>query len=339
VRVLTWRSWAAGLSAALVCAAGLGAEPASPRLHGTFLQLWSTHGAWTEETWQRLFGYLERLRVAELVVQWSVYEDLAFYPSARHTPVPQPPLSTIMRLAAQHRMTVLVGLASDPAFWTKVAREPDLVESYLRASRARSESVARELVPLVASHPSFRGWYISEEIEDGTWRGPRSRTIVTDHLRLLAMALRGLTPGARIAISGFSNAQTQPSTFGDFWTRLLQAAPIDVFLFQDGIGARKQRLSFLPLYLEAAREATRASGRELRVIVELFEQIGETGTFMAAPAPLDRIEHQLTLAAAYSEPPGPIGFSLPEYATPLGGPAAERLYDSYIARVLRATRD
>ena len=47
--------------------------------------------AWSEETWRRLFGYLERLRVTELVVQWSVYADIAFYPSERHTPVPQPP--------------------------------------------------------------------------------------------------------------------------------------------------------------------------------------------------------------------------------------------------------
>ena len=83
--------------------------------------------------------------------------------------MPQPPLSTILRLAAQRGMTVLVGLASDPAFWSKVTREPALVQSYLRASRARSEAVARELVPLVASYPSFQGWYISEEIEDGTW--------------------------------------------------------------------------------------------------------------------------------------------------------------------------
>jgi hypothetical protein len=127
-------------------------------------------------------------------------------------------------------------------------------------------------------------------------------------------------------------------TFGDFWTRLLQAAPIDIFMFQDGIGARKQRLSFLPLYLEAAREATRASGRELRVIVELFQQVGDGDTFEATSAPLPRIERQLELAVAYSMA-GAIGFSMPEYMTPLGGTAAERLYEGYLKRVLRATPD
>ena len=143
--MLGWRPFAAGLTVAVLCAAGLGAEPAPPRLQGTFLQLWSTHGTWTEETWRRLFGYLERLRVTELVVQWSVYADIAFYPSERHTPVPQPPLSTILRLAAQRGMTVLVGLASDPAFWSKVTREPALVQSYLRASRARSSRSSRHI--------------------------------------------------------------------------------------------------------------------------------------------------------------------------------------------------
>ena len=337
--MLGWRPFAAGLTVAVLCAAGLGAEPAPPRLQGTFLQLWSTHGTWTEETWLRLFGYLERLRVTELVVQWSVYADIAFYSSERHTPVPQPPLSTILRLAAQRGMTVLVGLASDPAFWSKVTREPALVQSYLRASRARSEAVARELVPLVASYPSFQGWYISEEIEDGTWNDARARTILFDHLGALATTLHRLTPGARIAISGFSNAQTQPSTFGEFWTRLLQATSIDVFMFQDGIGVGKQRLSFLPLYLRAARDAAGASGRELRVIVELFQQVGEAGRFTAAPAPLDRIESQLELAGTYSSSAGAIAFSTPEYMTPLGGPAAERLYESYLKRVLRVRPD
>src|SRR5205085_11451107 len=92
-RMLSWRSLAVGLTAAMVCAAGVSAEPAPPRLSGTFLQLWSTHGTWTEEAWQRLFGYLERLRISEIVVQWTVYDNIAFYPSARHAPVPQPPLS------------------------------------------------------------------------------------------------------------------------------------------------------------------------------------------------------------------------------------------------------
>src|SRR5919204_2208729 len=308
--MLSWRSLAVGFSAAMLCAAGLGAEPAPPRLSGTFLQLWSTHGAWPEDTWQRLFGYLERLRVGEIVIQWSLYDDLAFYPSARHAHVPQPPLPLIMRLAAERRMSVLVGLASDSAFWNKIARGPELVESYLKAQRARSESVAREVMPLVASEASFAGWYISEEIEDGTWKDPRARTILIDHLRELAAALRVVTPAARIGISGFSNAQTQPSTFGEFWTRLLQAAPIDVFMFQDGIGARKQRLSFLPLYLEAARDATRASGRQLQVIVELFEQTGEAESFAAIPARMDRIERQVELASAYSAPTGVIGFSI-----------------------------
>ena len=74
------------------------------------------------------------------------------------------------------------------------------------------------------------------------------------------------------------------------------------------------------------------------MIVELFQQVDAGEAFEATPAPLDRVERQLDLAAAYSTA-GAIGFSIPEYMTPLGGTTAERLYESYRKRLLRATPD
>src|SRR5207244_542811 len=247
---------------ALVLAGGasLAAETPPPRLHGTFIQLSQAHGAWAEGSWRRLFGYLAQLRALEIVVQWTVYDDMAFYPSARHTPVAQPPLETILTLADELGMTVRVGLAHDSAFWSRINRDPATVAVYLRDLQARSESVARELVPLIRRHRSFRGWYITEEIEDATWKDERARAALFDYLRRLTLSVRALAPGASVAVSGFSNAETAPATFGAFWTSLLRAASIDVFMFQDGVGAGKQRLSFLPLYLAAAHEAAQTAG-------------------------------------------------------------------------------
>jgi hypothetical protein len=328
------------LTAIALCGtgAGLAAEPPA-RLHGTFIQLSTAHGSWSTDSWRQLFGYLDRLRVSDVVVQWTVYDDAAFYPSTRHAPVPQPPLETILSLADERGMTVMVGLAHDSAFWSKVARDPSLVEVYLKILHSRSKSVARELLPLVSAHRSFGGWYITEEIEDGTWKDPRARRVLFDYLGRLATSLRALRPGSKVAISGFSNAETQPSTFGDFWTALLRAAPIDVLMFQDGIGAGKQRLSFLPLYLAAARTAAQSNGRELQVIVEVFQQLTDEPAFKAVPAPLDRVVRQIEVAAAYSAPRGPIAFSMPEYLTPLGGADAERAFDAYVRRLLTAKPD
>ncbi|PYN51170.1 MAG: hypothetical protein DME00_02765, partial [Candidatus Rokuibacteriota bacterium] len=94
------------------------AQAPPPRLHGTFIQLSQAHGSWSEDSWRRLFGYLAQLRTGEIVVQWTAYDDMAFYPSTRLSPVAEPPLETILTLADELDMTVRVGLAHDSAFWS-----------------------------------------------------------------------------------------------------------------------------------------------------------------------------------------------------------------------------
>jgi len=160
-----------------------------------------------------------------------------------------------------------------------------------------------------------------------------------EYLGRLALSVRALKPDASVAVSGFSNAESAPATFGAFWTSLLQAAPIDVMMFQDGIGAGKQRLSFLPLYLAAAREAAQTTGRELQVIVEVFQQLNDPTGFKAVPAPFDRVARQIDLASTYSAARGPIAFSIPDYMTPLRGPDAERLFQAYVRSRVTAKPD
>jgi hypothetical protein len=332
------RAASVGLVLVILGGAGIAQEADKPRaakLHGSFIQFSNAQVSWTDDSWRQLLGYFARLGVSQVVVQWAVNDNTAYYPSAIHRPVFQPPLEKVLTLADELGMTVSVGLAHDPAYWTKVARNPEVTEVYLRTLRARSEGVAKELVPLVGKHRSFRGWYITEEIEDATWKKPDARSVVIAHVRELATNLRALKPDATIAISGFSNAETTPATFGQFWSDLLRAAPVDVLLFQDGIGVGKQALSSLPLYLAAARDAASRNGRQMQVVVEIFQQVTTTPAFVAVPAPLDRVTRQIDVAATYSSAPGPIAFSIPEYMTPLGGPDAQRLFEAYLARLNR----
>src|SRR4051812_35250480 len=78
------------------------------QLQGTILQLTSANAAWPEAKWIELFDRFKRLSLSQLVVQWSTYDDLAFYPTATFTTPAHPPLPTILRLADQAGMTVLV---------------------------------------------------------------------------------------------------------------------------------------------------------------------------------------------------------------------------------------
>lgn len=308
-------------------------RPDPPRLQGTFIQLWRTHSEWTPEDWSRLFDYFRQLRLSRLVVQWTVYEETAFYPSQTFQAVPNPPLKTILRLADAAGMKVYVGLAHDPTFWEKIRRDPVLVEVYLRRLRLRSESAVGQLAPLVRHHPSFQGWYITEEIDDVNWRDPQARNMLFEHLRNMSARLHEITPGGKVALSGFSNTQLDPLAFEEFWKTLLEKASLDEVLFQDGIGVRKLQLTYLPLYLGAIRRAVDAHSRDLQVVVELFQQVNGrlsgNEPFRAVPAPLERITRQVDLAARYATS-GVIAFSVPEYMTPLGGPEAKQLFNRYL---------
>lgn len=306
-----------------------------PRLlGGTFLQLTNDHAEWTLETWRDLFECLQQLQLSELVIQWTVYENTAFSPSATFDSVTKPPLETVLELADEAGIKVILGLISDPQYWETIRQDPSLVRAYLQRLGERSESLASELAPVVHAHPSFQGWYIPQEIEDKTWGEPGRRKALFEYLRTLASRLREITPEARVAISGFSQAPAEPRTIEDFWGNLLKQAPIDVVFFQDGIGVDNLRLDHLPDYLAAVAKAVELHSRELQVIVEIFRQVDgppfNDHPFRAVPAPLGRIHRQMQLVAQYTSA-GTIAFSVPEYMTPLGGSEAGKLFHDYRA--------
>jgi hypothetical protein len=299
-----------------------------PRLSGTFLQLTEAHGSWRPEDWARLFDYFKELRLSQLVIQWTVYENLAFYPAADLRQVPQPPLATIMQLADAAGLKVWVGLSHDPEFWEKIRRDPKLVEIYLRRVRLRDEVIAGQLAPQLRQHPSFRGWYIPEEVDDVNWQEAPAQEVLFGFLRDLTAFLHKLTPGTMVAVSGFANGRIDPETFGRFWQSLLAVSAIDTVFFQDGIGAGKLKLDELTLYLRALRQAVQTQSRELQVVVELFHQVSER-PFRAQPASWDLVLRQLEVAARFTTG-GILAFSVPEYMTPLGGPEADKLFKAYL---------
>lgn len=306
-------------------------EPLPGRLTGTYLQLWDGHGEWNEGKWRELFKHFQALELDWLVIQWTLYGSRAFYPSEIHEPVLHPPLETVMRLADEAGMKVFVGLAHDESYWMNIDREPDLLDVYLQRLNVHSLTVAREVKEIVEDHPSFEGWYISQEIDDVHWLEPARKRILVDALTCLAMQLVEEVPKARVAISGFSNAHADPEALGRFWAQLVGSG-LDVVLFQDGIGVRKLDLRHLPIYLGALRKAVELEEGELWVVVENFRQIEgppiDDGPFKAVPASLARLTRQLELAVAHTSREL-IAFSVPEYMTPLGGKEAQKLFEAY----------
>ena len=238
------------------------------------------------------------------------------------------PLEKSLDLCDKHSIKVYVGLVRDPAYWANIGRDSTLVRSYLRKASVQSEAASNQLLAIVQKHPSFAGWYITEEIDDVNWVEAQSRQVLFEYLHDLSAHLHKLTPSGKVALSGFSNANLDPKSLEKFWQELLKQSSVDVVMFQDGVGAGKLQMDYLGLYLAAIKKATEAQSRELQIVVETFRQVGEK-PFAAVPAPLDRIRRQMDVASRYSSKI--VAFSVPEYMTPLAGQDAEHLFRDYLS--------
>jgi Domain of unknown function (DUF4434) len=308
------------------------------QLTGTFIQLLSPHTAWSTTQWNHLFQELKRLKIKRLIIQWTAHQQTYFFPSPHHLNN-HPTLEYLLQAADEIHIDVWVGLVEEPDFWKKISDETPVRSRYLQELLAQSSVVAKELVPLLKPHPSFKGWYITQEIDDLNWRTTAHQALLFQYINALSTQLKRLSPNTPIAISGFVNKGTDPAFLEDFWNALLLAAPaIQEVLFQDGIGVHKQSFQSLPPYLQAMQRATNKTSRKLNTVVEIFEQTQgypiNNLSFQAIPATVDRIQEQLVLASLYSEES--IGFSIPEYMLSSTDAAQKILYQQYINTILHS---
>lgn len=310
----------------------------SPCLQGTYIQLINNNGSWDKAAWSRQFKALQDLQIDNLIVQWTVYDDMAFYRSGQFRPHPMPPLETLLDLADSAGMRMMVGLSQDSEYWSRI-RQADK-QPYLIERLRKNMTVAAELQPLVLKHKSFVGWYINEEIDDVHWNVPEARSALFNYLQQLSTYLHTATPAAAVGISGFANKHTRPAELELFWSALLRrAGAIGIVYFQDGIGVGKLTLDVLPQYYDAIRNAAQVNKREFVPVIEAFRQVsGEPiseGPFAAAPPDLQRLARQLELAGQFST--RNVAFGVPEYLTPAGRPAASQAYAEFL-RLMRCAR-
>lgn len=320
-----------GLLAVLLAPFPALAEPPGtiprPLVSGTFIQLHEKHGDWSQARWEKQFELFQSLGVRQVVVQWVVSGNLAFYTTQSFRQAPRPPLETILQLAEVRGIEVYIGLAYDPLYWEKIQQTPSYLEEYLYRLRLNSELAAREVAPLSMKYRMFKGWYISEEIDDSSWGPARKRTLFYEHLGRLSRFLKKISPDSTIMVSAFSGNRMSPDAYGDFLQKLLAETGVDVLLFQDSIGTGKLALEHLPLYLKAVRDATDAQGKKLQVVVELFQVVSES-PFGAKPAGMKRVGQQLKIAAGYANA-GIGSFSIPDYMFAENGDADASLLQEY----------
>ncbi len=283
----------------------------------TFLQLWNRDAGRPATDWYRRLSDLAELGVREIILQWTRYGLTDFYHGGKDL------LAPVLEAARRHNLKVVVGLQYDPEYWSMLDRPPEALARYLarrgRRVALQTGELARRIQRLRGADV-VSGWYIADELDDETALDPVRYRALAGYLRRIVQAVRHSGLDRPVRVSGFSNGRTAPARSAALWRQLLAESGVDVFLFQDGIGAGKLTLTTLPAYLSALDAEFPRHGLQFRVVTELFRQKkGEAGRFEARPAPYNRILRQLDLATRHGTAP-PVTFSLPDYL--LGDDAA-----------------
>jgi uncharacterized protein DUF4434 len=318
---------ACGLMLALASAMpGSADSPECARLPGTFIQLTNTQAAWSAAPWRTLFGEFQRLGIANLFAQWTVLHDTAFFPTSEFRFQRPRTLQTLADLAVNTGVRVWIGLHLDARYWDEINRGADRVESYFDGRQRELKRFIRDLD--AAIDPSwFAGWYITDEIDDQTWHDAAKRTALKRYLAATIALLKELRPGANVAVSGFTNASSEPASVAAFWSDIAMATKLDLLLFQDGVGEGKLELNDVPKYYAALAQALRGTNTRVGGVAE-FSRLLPNGT--RVPATPRRIREQLAMAARLLDFP-PVAFSVPDYMSEVAGPQAGALLSHFVA--------
>ncbi len=297
-----------------------------PCFSGTFFQPLADHAGWSQAQWKTLFDRLADLKVHDVVVQWSAMGGVDFAGNGV--------LGAVLDQAQARGMQVWLGLNHPDDFWTKAARQDNVVAVYLRGLQLANAETARKALDAAKGSPAFAGWYLTEELDDTTWGKPERRAVIGQYLRNMRQDLAALAQGKPVLVSGFANGFLSPAEYADFVREFMKTSGLDGFLLQDGVGVRKLTVAESMLYLDAASRGARDAGARFIPVVEVLEQTAgqpiDDKPFKAVPASMDRVERQLRAAAATGGR-GIWAFSLPEYALPGLGAAQRALYDDYLA--------
>lgn len=307
-----------------------------PAFSSTFIQLWDRHNDWPEETWAGLFADLAAMGVREVILQWALIAEPAFFwrlTPERRMEVPRdrvepaPAVGLIVEAARGRGLRVRFGLSEDPAWWAKIKNEAGMVEVFLNRLLQDQLALAGTLAERHGDDPVFAGFYIPQEIEDRTWADPQRRSRLLRHMARLSEGLRAIAPDADLAVSCFATGHDDPAGFARLMADLAHAGGLGQVLYQDGLGTERLLPAESAAYLQALAAAVPQAGARVRAVVETFAPDPAGGGFV--PGPMGRIARQLQQAQTLTGG-DLVAFSIPDYAHPLAGPQAGALFREYV---------
>jgi hypothetical protein len=299
---------------AILCLlAGCSLRAAYP-IHGTFLNFYRNL---TPELWALEFQHMRAVDINTVVIVsvghlradsrdpsgYSLAPDGLLYPSDWMDASERPTrdlLETILSLADQNGMTVYLGSLQSATDWT------DGTE--FAALRAYNRRVALEILQRYGPHPSLRGWYFTQEIWMNWVKKYGAAYSGTSLLANWAADMKNMDPAkattASVVVKETASREMPGLTAADLETStatLLQTAPIDILMPQDGIGAGNgaPSLDELPEYFAAMRTAAQAANTSLWSAIETFTADPNLTSERFPPAPIARIQDQINRVNPY----------------------------------------
>lgn len=270
---------------------------ASAELNGAFVWL-AWNPGWSQARWSEELALMRGIGMNIVITGYSVNERVADYPTSLPalSASGHNPIEKILTDADAHGMDVYLGLILENAWWSQTSA------AYYDGLAQLSMDVAAELYSLYSTHPSLKGFYLPEEIDNCRFVSETARQTLVQHLlKPVSDYIKTLNPQLVFCEAPFYNPSCQqPSDHAQWWIDTLTEAPnFDLVIPQDGIGARPGviTLEIIEDYFAAYKAACDATGRTLWSDLEVFEQVG----VMDPPPTIDRIVSQIETEQPFVE--------------------------------------
>ena len=291
-------------------------------LDGSFLAINNTNASWSLSRWGEELGYLRAINMNTVICWCSVYSTNSFYTSCSLPGVTfqGEPLKKILTIADTTGMSVILGLWADDYWWTNEQNT-----TYLASICNKSKVICNELWSQFSTHPSLKGWYFWQELDNLNHVNESDRVNMVNYfLRPLSDYCKAKTLNKWVSIAPFFNdALQQPPEYEIWWKKTLtETTSLNLIIPQDGIGVNHASFSTLSAYFKALKNACDSTGRTMWSDLELFDSGGN-------PAPISRITTQIAVENQYVS--GFVSWDYIYCMSPNSGSAQAQLYSDYQA--------
>ncbi|MBU0676998.1 MAG: DUF4434 domain-containing protein [Verrucomicrobia bacterium] len=308
-----------------------GAQIQAGEVSGTFIQLNRKVAQKSAEEWTTDFEDMKAVGLDTVIVQWTAQKSILYFrwPAPEET-IPfteqYDAVERILDAAEATGFKVYLGLQNDPDFWRQITSRDQVLRDYFLVRVAQNERLQAGLLAAFGGRSCWTGYYITEELDDLSWRLAPRRQIVKLYLDVLSKRLRANDGNRNICVSSFYRARTAPDLFASNLEDIVEGADIDHVLIQDGVGVGNPPQAYVPIYFEALKNMAAKDKPDLWAVIESFKQVSAGDEpFKAEPTDTETLKRQIAAASEHFE--HMVFFTFLDYMSPSGDEKARKLYE------------